>query len=789
MKIAATNSIKYYNNQQCHIQNSAKERPQAIQSGVYNPIYYKDYNLRINFGKKSPEEFYAKEGNMEKMPDTMKKYLMENFAERSKVAPVQIMREAYDLLEAASTVEDIHEAYPYEPKFKKLRPANYETAHTGILKKIQDIRKMQDVPEPLFKDGCDDLTTYLVKKIYLEGKTVKEIDKDFAKDINSVYELAARVPKETLKTAGKDESIYFSHGTTYNLGIRFPEVAFWNSFISTRDDYDRVKRVRTADGRFVNADSPEGQAIIKKRQAAQQPQETITPKKPDRYKLKQKEVNRLGDAIINSDGNIEKALKRARRSGMNDDELSFMQKYFSQIMTFATEKIHLSEELIDFNETRKSTIFDETLVPKLITREILTKKEKTPLKQFWDARPDLKAQFSTAISDTTLMMSEAYGADGNNEEFQTLLKNAEQIKPEREARKLEHARIQAEYDEMGKQLLEAEKAKELETSTIKTVEATKVNDLLANNKKEPKLFTYDINGTTIATDINIKECTYQQYRDNMDLIPKKLVDTYLRELENVIKDEREAFYITCCYEPSEETPHINKFIMSDEKIRQINDTLIDIMETHHNPQLEATRFAFLEYANQKGLLEPDDIKKFSASDILRVRDEIKERLTAKGLGANASAEITSLFEKFSQPLTGKEKTKLKFDLFSFLKTYNLSNTAFPASWIPRMLQTISLNIAEEPAYEVVMKDLLGNDNVYKLEGPTLRYILDKKAHTGMANCLREQALKYLVFSSANDCAVVATSNMINFERIMAGFPNEKEAIYKHAQKILRNLKL
>lgn len=206
-------------------------------------MHHIDYQ-NINFGKRSPQDFYEQDFNKRNMPDTMKRYLYADFAQRSRIAPVQIVQEAFDDLSAASTVDDIKELFPNEPKFAKLRPANYVGATTGILKKIKDIKALQEVPEPLFKDGSDDLTTYLVKKIYLEGKTVKEIDKDFARDINPIYELAARIPDETQKSLGKNQSAYFSHSTLYNLGIRFPEVPFWNSFIATRDDYERTNRVR-----------------------------------------------------------------------------------------------------------------------------------------------------------------------------------------------------------------------------------------------------------------------------------------------------------------------------------------------------------------------------------------------------------------------------------------------------------------------------------------------------------------------------------------------------------------
>lgn len=51
MKITAINSIKYTN--QYGIKNNSRPNTQTTQNGVYNPVYYSDYNVNINFGKRS----------------------------------------------------------------------------------------------------------------------------------------------------------------------------------------------------------------------------------------------------------------------------------------------------------------------------------------------------------------------------------------------------------------------------------------------------------------------------------------------------------------------------------------------------------------------------------------------------------------------------------------------------------------------------------------------------------------------------------------------------------------
>lgn len=766
MKIAAITPLKY-NNQQYHIQNTVSKAPQTLQNGVYNPIYYSDYNVHISFGKRTPEDFYAQDFNRDNMPETMKKYLNARFEERSKIAPVQIMQEAFDALNNASTVDDIKKLG--EPKFSKLRPANYAGATTGILKKIKDIKAMQDNPEPLFKDGSDDLTTYLVKKIYLEGKTVKEIDKDFANDINEVYELAARVPAEKAKTLGRNESAYFSHSTVYNLGIRFPEVPFWNSFIATRDDYERVRRVKTATGEFVNADSPEGKAVIQRRQQAR----TEKPE-PHRYNFKREKIKNISDTIVNSNGETNKALKRIKHSGRDIEELTFLQKYWSQIMTLATEKVHLSEEMISFNES-------SNIIDKLINGAELTKREKTPFRAFWSANPWLKSEFSTAITDVIMQFTDAYGADGNNAYFKALLQDIEQIKPNREKAKLEHARIQAEYDEM---------AKELMPKPVIEEKPPVVQEVI----KEPVEFKYIIDGHTIVTPFDIKENAIQTYKNDFCMVPRKVFDTYMRELDKIIEtqENKDKFYMTACFEANPDTPHINKVLLSDEELFKVNDDLITVMETRYNPLLESTRVSFMEYGLRHGIINEDDLRHFANEDVLRIRDKIHSEVLKTGEIDSATQEIQEIFNTVNTPLSNKERISIKHELLNALKKYDAAETTAPNTSVPRMLSLLSNGMKKRDVYEKQIKNLLYREEVIDFQGPTLRYLCKKtNVNKSILQTIREHTLKNFVYLFPDMTSLIMANDAEEFTKQLSAFPEEFNAIYTLAKKALaqRILKL
>lgn len=773
MKIAAITAIKY--NHQNLIKNHTQQHPQSTQNKAYNPAYYSDYNVRLNFGKRSPEDFYAQEFNKKYMPETMQKYLYEKFNERSKIAPVQIMQEAYDDLNLASTTDDIKELFS-DKQFQKLRPANYSGATTGILKKIKDIKAMQEAPEPLFKDGNDDLTTYLVKKIYLEGKTVKEIDKDFAKDINEVYELAARVPEEARKTTGKNESVYFSHSTLYNLGIRFPEVPFWNSFIATRDDYERTNRVKTVTGTFVNADSAEGKAEIARREI----QRSQEPPKPRRYNFKRHEIKQIADNIVNSKGDTTKALRKSR-SSRNIEELTFLQKYWSQIMSVATEKIHLSEELIDFNANRKNeqTKIQESLIDKLISGTDLNCNENTPFKIFWNERTDLKGHFSNAITDTIMLFTDEFGADGKNPRFEALLDYANGIKPEREARKLQHATIQAEYDELAKTLPTLEETKPNAHEHIQELKTL-------IQKAQPEEFTYIIDGQEIKSPFDIKIQSKLGIENDLILIPQQLTSLYTRELNEITKADQTRFWLSTSFRPENVPEEIKPLIYSEEQLREINRKLINVMEDKYNPQIEATRFTIFEYADSRGLLTPEYIMKNARRDILFIRDELLKDAQKTGHLDKAQQEIDRIFKRVFTPLTNKEKMGIRQDLFNYLKNYDTTKTMYPNLFIPRLLQLISENMNKEKGYSEDVKTMLKTETIPLIEGPVLRQLLLPQKHPEIKNIISERAVQHIITEFPELVSLIATSDEARFKQVMAPFPQEMLGMLQLAKRAVLN---
>ena len=135
----------------------------TIQQGHLPLFAYKDYNLsfkaRLN---RTPENFYEQKFNIDNMPATVKKYLLEDFEERHHMPPAQLQREAFEYLKLADSVQDVKDMYPDEPLFAKLKEAKDTKPSSGILLLLK--WDAQTSNTPVFKDSTNkELTTYLLK--------------------------------------------------------------------------------------------------------------------------------------------------------------------------------------------------------------------------------------------------------------------------------------------------------------------------------------------------------------------------------------------------------------------------------------------------------------------------------------------------------------------------------------------------------------------------------------------------------------------------------------------------
>lgn len=375
----------------------------------YNPVAYRDYN--INFTARlfrSPANFYAQTFNRNGMPETMKEYLFEDYEDRQNMPPAQMLKIVFSDVNEAGSLGEVKELYKDEPLFKNLTDTPTRKARTGVLAEI-DLMKDDNIS--LFKDGNDNLGMYLLKKIYQEGKTLKEINADFEKDISPEYKGLSPIQYETLSA----------------YGIKYPNIAFWKSLTATREEFPYEYKPRKASVSRMKSEVP---SLEQKTS----PVRTQMPEKKKFDKVKDWEINKLSDALIKGNGSKKETEKLIRKQNIKDnDTLSFVAKYMGEINSIVIEKLHISEDMRDYFENY----------------EDLTKNQREKFESYMK-NPEINERRSKVMTSTIRLFFDLYGADGNNEDFQELLDYAHNIRPERLRKQKEHDLLQEEYErELG----------------------------------------------------------------------------------------------------------------------------------------------------------------------------------------------------------------------------------------------------------------------------------------------------------------------------------------------------
>ena len=377
---------------------ASKQNPESFEYS-YNPIAYRDYN--INFGarlNRSPENFYEQDFNKQNMPDAMKKYLAADYEDRKNIPPAQMMKIVYGDLESINKLDFVPRVFLDEPLFADLTDSPNRKAKKGIVSEVGTLKSEMDA-EPLFKDGTSNFGMYLLRKIYLEGKTLKEINKDFKADMSDTY--------KGLITSEIDYDTFSAYG------IKFPKNSFWRSFIVTRPEYPYEYKPRKAiESRLPN--TIQAEKFERRR-------------KPKYEGVKPNEIDDVARDIMKSGGNSTAAVKELRRR--SSEANSFVAKYLSEIMSVTMERLHMSPEMKYFFEHYKD----------------VSNSQRKKLKQYWN-QPNVRENMSYVMKATIRMFMEAYDEDGNNEVFQDLLEYANDIKSQRETQQAKHDLMEEIYN-------------------------------------------------------------------------------------------------------------------------------------------------------------------------------------------------------------------------------------------------------------------------------------------------------------------------------------------------------
>lgn len=642
--------------------SSKKQNDNIQQETITNPVIqngYKDFN--INFRGRTPENFYAQEFNVKNMPETMKSYLNEDYETRKYLPPEQVMNQSFKYLDVIDSFSDVKSTYPDETLFENLHEANLK-GRTGILSDIKIAKEMSDTP--LLKDGSDNFGMYLLKKIFLEGKTIKEINKDFyEKDLATEYKGAVTQP--------------ITYGTTSAYGIKYPKTDFWNSFIATRDEYKK----------FIVDLPKQNKNDLKKELAAKfgtsrnTTQTTSvrngaekTEKAPRRkYSIKKYQRDQIKKDIKDAKADVNKVEKSIRKHfTQNDPEASFIVKYLSPIMTIAADRVHLSEEEKDFAEMLKNQ----------------GKKVENLFGQFWKAKPELLDYYSTMITDTIDLFEETYEEGGVipiNSEYQVitdkvknqkpidfvsprfleLLDHVQTIVPNRMAKYAKHDELQKEWEEHFRT-----KYEEVQQETVIPQESSKTNMIdqleVEAEKNNGKVYTLrGVDGEDIKIVANLDE-TFSDYIRSLNRgMPSSYVNASIsKALKNplVTEDAKLSFSVLKLLDR-----------LDDDRIlgKTERDCIINVLQSDIVGETCAASMAMADVYSGFSRHPERIYRNLQEKNQTVDTQELSKMIMLHGGKQEVNTELNRLYSLYRKPLSDTEKLKISNIIVDYLRNFDV----------------------------------------------------------------------------------------------------------------------
>ena len=235
MKVSNSNTINIKNIDKKPEQVSVeKENQQTVDYKVGLASKFNDHLVTFK-GRvdKGLARFF--EANKDVMPYTVRLYV-QSLEDKSRLTPLEAQRRAFNKLETAETLADIKRDFPDEVLFENLINPKDSKARRGIINCINENQELLALSEQGVLKNNENFTIYLLKKVFLEAKTIDEINQDLENDLN-----------EDLKADFKfknNDSKYIYGSTLKALGIQLPNFEYQQSLRFTRDTHFSKRRTR-----------------------------------------------------------------------------------------------------------------------------------------------------------------------------------------------------------------------------------------------------------------------------------------------------------------------------------------------------------------------------------------------------------------------------------------------------------------------------------------------------------------------------------------------------------------
>lgn len=145
----------------------------------------------------------------DKLPVTLRETL-DNIPDKSKFTPAEVLKEAFLGLSIVDNIKEVKVLFPKECEgkgiFSKLKDYKKTKATEGILSVYREFKELYE--NGILKNG-EDITIYLLKKLFLETKSRKQVNQDLEKDLidDVKNEFNRKFPKRKGEYIGKDTFI------------------------------------------------------------------------------------------------------------------------------------------------------------------------------------------------------------------------------------------------------------------------------------------------------------------------------------------------------------------------------------------------------------------------------------------------------------------------------------------------------------------------------------------------------------------------------------------------------
>lgn len=187
-----------------------------------NPINI-TFEARVDKGL---NRFY--DANFSRMPITLKNYI-DKMADKATQTPLQAQAAAFAALAGMTSIAEIKSEFKDEDLFKELKDPSKSKATRGILGVFRENKELLEMYDKSILESKENLTVWLVKKIFLESKSIDEINIDFNKEVDKDF--------KALYETKENSNNPIKPGTLKALGIKLPDFEFLQSIRYTRDGF------------------------------------------------------------------------------------------------------------------------------------------------------------------------------------------------------------------------------------------------------------------------------------------------------------------------------------------------------------------------------------------------------------------------------------------------------------------------------------------------------------------------------------------------------------------------